>query len=348
MSDTVNILTLQGEEEIEAEAAAWLTAMGRETISESERGEFNRWLKQSDRHQVAFNELSALWEDMAVLQDLKDIAESVITIPEPSQTLWQGRWFMSIAASLFIGIAVAGLFYLQHLNGLSQQDVFVTVVGEQRTLRLSDGSTLQLNTDSRIEVDFSRTKRAIRLIHGEAHFDVAKNKQRPFFVYAGDGVVRAVGTVFVVRLRLNNEVEVTVQEGRVALASLKTSEVPGSKAENLELGQPVAELTAGQSVVFGERVGQIAQIPSHELNRKLAWRQGMLVYAGDPLQDVIADVSRYADINIEITGTSLHAMPIAGYFRVGEVEALFDSLELTFGLNVERISENHVRLSAAL
>ena len=345
MSDSEKIVPLPGEAEIEADAASWLTVMGREQVSEAEIAEFHRWMKQSDRHRAAFNELSDLWDDLAILQELDDIAESAIAISGSRRPRWPKRVLFSAAAAMLLVVFAASMMYLEYLDNLEQQGTFITAVGEQHTLTLSDGSTLQLNTDSHVEVDFSRKERVIQLLRGEAYFDVAKNRQRPFYVYVGDGVVRAVGTAFTVRLRSDDEVEVTVEEGRVALASF---EPPGSAEPSIKPArqQALAELTAGQSAVFGNQVEQIAQMQAPELNRKLAWRQGMLAYVDEPLLHVVNDVSRYTDITITISDPALRNRPIAGYFRVGEVDALFDSLELTFGLNVERVSDKHVRLSA--
>ena len=366
MNNPKNIHALQGSDAIEAQAATWLTVMGRENVSQTDLNELNQWLKQSDRHRAAFDRLSYLWEDLAILQELDDIAQSAIpeTEPQPRPRSWHSRPYMAIAASLLIGVMVASLFYLQHQQGLNQQGIYVTGIGQQRSLHLSDGTRLQLNTDSRVEIDYSPAQRNIRLIKGEAHFDVAKNHRRPFNVHAGDGIVQAVGTAFTVRLRLRNSVEVTVEEGRVALTATNLVDNPlagkhqsshSSKAPASNTDQPaqppvdrqaLAELTAGQSAIFSARVEQLAQMQTPELNRKLAWRQGMLAYANDTLLDVVNDISRYTDINIEIADPALRNIPIAGYFRVGEVEALFDSLEQTFGLHVERINSKQVRLTA--
>ena len=199
---------------------------------------------------------------------------------------------------------------------------------------------------------YSRTARIVRLTAGEAYFEVEKDARRPFLVHAADGVVEAVGTAFTVRLHGGDAVEVTVEEGRVAIASsLPSGKAPEGREDppSVPAGQfaPLAQLTAGQSAVFGERVEAIAHMDEPALKRKLSWRQGMLAYSGDPLASVVADISRYTDVVIEIDDPALGEKPVAGYFRAGEVEALLDSLELSFGLNVERVNDKLVRLSAA-
>jgi transmembrane sensor len=351
MSNIKNIVTLPSLETVEAEAASWLTVLGREKVSKADMSELKLWLGQSERHRNAFNELADLWDDLSVLKELDDIAESVNALPDQKFIFWQRRSFLAIAASIFICFIISGTLYWQHLTEFNQQSHFITTVGEQRTVILSDGSTVQINTNSQLDVDFSRDKRIIRLLKGEAYFTVAKNKRRPFYVYAGDGIVQAIGTAFNVRLKLLNEIEVTVEEGLVALAAIVKKEPVTSKkialipSSSPETEMFLAELSAGQSTTFSHTVEKIELIQTSALNRKLAWRQGVLAYSNDPLLKVINDISRYTNITIEIADPSLRTLPIAGYFRVGEVEALFDSLEITFGLDVKRINKNYVRLS---
>jgi len=348
MSSRKNIITLPNIENIEAEAASWITVLGREQVSETELSELKLWLSQSERHRSAFNELTDLWDDLDILKELDDIAESV---PKLEPVFWQRRSFLAIAASIFICFIVSGSLYWQHLTEFDQQTHFITAVGQQRSVVLSDGSTVKINTNSQVEVDFSRNKRIIRLLKGEAYFNVAKNKHRPFYVYAGDGLVQAIGTSFNVRLKLLDAIEVTVEEGVVALVALAKKEP--TTAQNLDVvssplpesKKVLAELVAGQSTTFGNTVEKIEQIQTQELNRKLAWRQGVLVYENVPLRKVIDDISRYTNVTIEIADPSLRTLPIAGHFRVGEIEALFESLEITFGLNIKKISKNYIRLS---
>ena len=122
------------------------------------------------------------------------------------------------AAALAI-VAVASILSLP--LGTS---IYTTGVGEQKTIQLADNSVVQLNTNSRLEVDYSSDLRRLSLTQGEAHFDVAHNPQRPFEVLAGQGLVRAIGTAFTVHIR-KIDVEVIVTEGTVELAPAPTPQV---------------------------------------------------------------------------------------------------------------------------
>lgn len=341
------LVHLPSAEEIEVVAASWVAVLGREDVSEKELKQFRSWLKQSQRHREAFEALSGLWDDLIILKELDDIGQAtndLITGPIP---VWRRRTVMAIAASLLTVLIGGGIIYKNYIYGLYQAEQFTTGVGEQRTVELSDGSTVQLNTDSALEVDYSPSTRIIRLARGEAHFDVASDKERPFSVFAAKSTVTAVGTAFTVRLRTDDVIEVMVEEGVVALAPAISSRSVNLPSENLLDHGPNVELSAGQSAIVDQEIDTISPMTQSELNRKLSWRSGLLAYSGEPLAEVVADISRYTNVHIDISDSSLRQLPINGYFRVGEVDGLLDSLELTFGLRVERVNERYVRLSAA-
>jgi transmembrane sensor len=345
MSDSEGkIVTLPNVQQIDAEAAAWLTVLGREHVTEEDRAELKRWLRQSERHRAAFEALGALWDDLEILKDLDDIGAAMSRVPEARVPFLRRRGFLATAACFAVAIVGASAFYVYGARSTVQTATFATGVGEQRTVELSDGSQLQLNTDTGIRVLYSRSERTVRLDRGEAHFDVAKSKRRPFRVSAGSSVVTAVGTAFTVRRRSDDFAEVTVEEGTVALTSAAGS---GTISDKTADPSPLARLTAGQSVVFDEHVETIRQLPEAEIRRKLAWRQGVLVFSGEPLVEVIAEISRYTDIKIEITDPAVRDKPVAGYFPVSKIDGLFQSLELNFGIHVERVDATHVRLSSS-
>lgn len=338
-----NIVPLPSLEAIEAEAAEWLTILGRDDIADEDLANFQKWRAASDRHRAVFEELSALWGDLEILKSLDEIAARE---PVRRQVNSGRRTMMAMAASVAAVVLAGGAFTAyQATAGLNQSGTYATAVGEQRTIELKDGSVIELNTNSRVDVAYTRGERNLRLVKGEAYFDVAKNPNRPFLVHAGDGVVRAVGTAFTVRLHEANDIEVTVEEGRVALASL-AAKTPGAEPRTRKPAtEPLAELDAGHRARFAQSVSEVAALPAPELQRKLAWRDGMLAYSGESLADVVADVSRYTDIDIEIADEGLAEQPVAGYFRVGHIEGLFESLELSFGIDVTRVDARHVRLT---
>ena len=348
MKSSDNIIPLPSAEKIKAEAASWLVVLDREELSAADLAAFNKWCAQSEQHRHAFTQMQTTWRDLAALEELKDIAQTPPAEAPMCRRGIQRRTVLGMAASI-AGLSLVGGMYLlnpQIGGGWHQQHMYSTAVGEQRLVKLSDGSRVQLNTNTAIEVSFAARNRSVRLVRGEAFFAVATDPRRPFLVHAAENLIRVVGTAFTVRLHTASDLEIVVEEGRVQLTALAAPQDFPALADLEKNQTPVAELTAGQNALVNKKVERIEQLPQADLRRKLSWRQGLLAYAGDPLHAVIEDVSRYTNMRIEVADSRLANMPVGGYFRVGEVEALFDSLELTFGLNVQRVGPQHVILSA--
>lgn len=341
------IVQLPDADDIRMEAASWITVLGRDEVSAEDTAKFKAWRAQSDRHRKAFDSLSALCADLPILKEIDDVAEATVMSLPPETRFLPRRTVFAMAASVAMVLVAGGAYQALQTRSLNQVAEFETEIGKQRTFELADGSTVQLNTASKVEVEYSRTGRTLRLTEGEAFFDVEKDPKRPFSVYAGDGVVTAIGTAFSVRVRDNTALEVTVEEGRVALAKQLTVSTPEASVAPAINSARTAQLSAGQTTVFDETVEEIKQMPAAELERKLAWRDGMLAYSGEPLSEVIADISRYTDLKIDVDDPALLERQVAGYFKAEEVDASISSLALSFGLQLERIGPKHVRLTEA-
>ena len=336
------VVALRSAEQIEDEAASWLMVLCREEPAREDVAAFQRWLSQNPRNKDTFKRLSAVWDDFGALTVLDDYAASVeAAVPQQGNGFGR-RTMLGMAASVALAVIGGGAVYVNWSSDKIQNEAFQTVIGEQKTIQLSDGSNVYLNTNTEMVVAYSRRQRNVRLLRGEAHFDVEKDQRRPFEVAAGMQRVTAVGTAFTVRLDDHTKVEVVVEEGRVALSSNAPSLEPRDGETSAIARQEIA--VGGRAVSDGYEA-TITQMTPAEVTRKLSWRQGVLAYAGEPLRDVVADISRYTDIAIEISDSDLAARPIGGYFRVGDVEEMFESLELNFGVTVERLDEKRVRLS---
>ena len=91
----------------------------------------------------------------------------------------------------------------------------------------------------------------------------------------------------------------------------------------------------------------IEQADPQEMARRLDWRSGFIVFNGDPLNEVVAEISRYTLMKIELTDPAMHNIKIGGQFRVGEMDAMLESLENNFGIRVKRVTYNYIQLSLA-
>src|SRR5467141_3333611 len=176
------IVKLRTRTDIDEEAAVWVWRMDSAAVAAADRQAFEAWLRQDPRHRRAAAALSAVWSTLDGLAEAKrdeKIATFTNTTKLPLLHHPQRGWFA--AAAVLAAVAV-GAVWLQQGGGESQT--------------LADGSTVTLNTNTILETDLRRRTREIYLRKGEAHFQVAHDRSRPFLVHAGDAVVRAVGTAF--------------------------------------------------------------------------------------------------------------------------------------------------------
>ncbi|VFR47532.1 Iron siderophore sensor protein [plant metagenome] len=232
-------------------------------------------------------------------------------------------------------LGVGTFAWLQRGN---EAQILATAVGQQHTAVLADGSVVQLNTNTILDTDFSRAQRVVRIRKGEASFQVAHDPQRPFQVQAGRIVVRAVGTQFNVRVRDTRDVEVIVTEGKVDVTSASAV----SRAAPATAGRPVlpaaaTRLQAGQRYEAARRAVPVTQtIAPAELTKALAWREGVVVFDGEPLVQAVAEINRYSDTRLVVADAGLDGLRVGGRFRAGDVEGFLGALTRTFPISVRR------------
>ena len=356
-ADTDKIVELPNRDHIEAEACAWIAQLdGDKTPSAEDLAALREWIGRSPVHQQELQRLAALWGDLNQLTDLAPALNSLES-QHPQQSLGSllkqrlkqlltPRKPMAPALGLLAMLSL-GLLLWNDYQIEPLQRLYTTEIGQQQRAQLPDGSVLHINTGSRVAVDFDRHKRTVQLLQGEAHFEVAHDKSRPFEVFAGAGMVRAVGTAFSVHL-LDQQVEVTVTEGRVELASQIPTQPQGNE-QTATSTQPLelTQLAAGQNTSFNHSVKPIKTLRHDQLARKLSWRDGMLVFSGESLESVIKEVSRYTTQTIVITDPAIRDVRIGGYFKAGETQAIMEVLALSFGIKVQHINKNLIHLSKA-
>lgn len=343
---------------IEEQAGAWIIKLDSETpLSSTQRQAFSEWMSRSPAHRDVIKELAQFWGKMNVLTDLA--IPTQLATHQPAGNSWlisfKAPWARAAYALTITVAIVLGLWTQFAEQNQLAEGLYATAVGQQKAITLADGSLVQLNTNSQIRVDFNRENRDIWLLQGEAHFDVAKNPKRPFRVAAGHGRVEAIGTAFGVYLNGNN-IDVTVTEGRVELQAIAPIYSDTSTTPMIEQ-KPLVQINAGQGVRLKNRLdnSSVAQASPadieatnpEEIAQRLNWRSGFIVFDGTPLNEVVAEVSRYTLIHIELTDPALHSLKIGGQFKVGEMGAMLESLENNFGIQVKRVAYNHIQLSLA-
>jgi transmembrane sensor len=319
-------MTANEDNKVWEEAELWFARRLDPSVREDTREAFERWYASDPRKVRAYKEAERLWDELASLQQMEEIRQSALTAAAPNRgwrraytnPLIRSPLFLGLAASLLIVVTLT-LIHLQHAPDI-QARMFATALGEQRTERLEDGTTLRLNTESIAEVRITHRDREVTLRRGEAVFDVAKDASRPFVVSAGDGRVTAVGTQFQVR-SIAGAVAVTLMTGRVQVARISHQEV-----EWLDPGQQASFSQNGTGIVT--RNVDVAALTS--------WMSGRLEFRGTPLEDVVAEANRYSARQIRIGDRSIGRLVVSGTFRTGDTDGIIAAFEAALPVRAER------------
>lgn len=384
----MNTTSQTSADRISEEASIWIARLNgydadEQAALEQDRIALKAWMAQSPAHAAELKAMASLWGELNVLTELAAVSpalqqswslargwQSLVggvtsSMGNTLNALFNGSGKVAFASVALLAVIAISVLQTGSFSGVAPQ-VYMTAVGEQREVVLDDGSILLVNTNSHVTVDYKKNGRYIYLSQGQVHFDVAHNPERPFKVYAGNGMVRAVGTAFTV-YRQEQGLEVTVTEGRVELNSL-TAAINLPNVTVVDDGEPVlssllseqdipavreilAVVKAGQNVQLNQvsqAIDSLASMSDDVLAEKIAWHTGMLRFSGEPLQQVIDEVGRYTPINIEITDPALSELRVGGFFKVGETDKMFEALSTHFGVHVEHINSTHVQLSLAI
>jgi transmembrane sensor len=358
------------------EASAWFVEFAAGQVDKAAREEFVRWLRTSPEHVRAYLHISAHWEDSRALDKfhrksvdelvriasqvsanvvrLESAAEGVVepagNVPRPRTR--QNVLTVALAAALATVIVAASTWYY------TQRNLYSTGVGELRSIRLADGSTVELNALSRVRVRMGDRQRDIELLAGQALFKVAKDEDRPFVVSSDSTRIRAVGTQFDV-YRKRAELIVTVLEGRVAVTAAER--IPDSGRDPVSGARESSEaLESGSRATRGLRASgsSTGSMPgpedSRSMNREVllisgeqlavtatgsekpsdadiaaitAWTQKQIVFKSTPLAEVAEEFNRYNRRRLVITDPAVATIRISGNF------ASTDPASLLRGLN---------------
>ncbi len=356
MDEKGKVLPLRPRESVDAEAAAWLARLDRGDLADSERLELSEWLAEDARHAAALKSSIAFWEDFDELA--RDIgAERRASATYGSRRARRAFGPLALAVSGVAAVVVAAFVLLPGMVGEPSLDPPVadfgltaeTGLGEHRTIVLPDASEASLNSDTLIDIEYTAGERRVRLLRGEARFEVAHDPDRPFAVLASGRVIEAVGTAFVVKIQ-GDETLVSVSEGQVRVAAahdvLPTGdpfEVVGTDGAGRRL------LHSGEELVFAaaELEVEVRQYDPVAFERRLAWTEGQMVFEGERMQDVIDEFARHSSIAIELSEPAVAEMEVTGHFILGDVDAFLEAIEISLGVRAERLADDRVLLAPA-
>lgn len=368
------------QDRIELEARHWAVYLHSGDTDPERLGQFEAWLEADPAHEAAFAVYQQLMTDLAMLPELSGIAprirprirpriqpENREGVPAedrpqdqsegPAQA-WTarpvtgrprkaGRAAGLVMAAGAMAAVMAGLFLVQPVATVpagpvpEEPGAYATRVAEIRDVILADGSRVTLGAASRIEPDFSDRMRVVTLLEGEAFFDVTPDPQRPFYVGAGDRLIRVVGTRFDVR-QGRETVRIAVVEGVVEL-------LKGDDPSKVETGRPGLArdvLRAGDEIVA--RIGSAeTTLGAIEPTEAAPWRRGWLSYENASLREIVADANRYSRRQIVLVDDSLGDLRMTAAFSAEKIDQFAMGLEVSYGLAVDYNSPDRIVLSRA-
>jgi transmembrane sensor len=355
-------------------AAAWHDRLHRENVSDETRKAFEGWLATSPRHRQLYESIDRAWSTLReAAEDPQILAlrhETALRLTRRnSRTLRPLRW-VAAAALLALGIGAASLALrspsdhsliarLIDTLPLRNADHFETATGERLAFTLQDGSQVTLDTQSELRVDFSLAERRVRLTHGQAFFEVAKDAKRPFVVEAHHRRLVAVGTAFDVRVD-GDQVKVTMVEGTVRVERREAAAPAASESAKYSAtgrspsGVTTPESSAAQSaevatITAGEQLVTDAQredrVRTTDPERDTSWRRGQVIFDNTRLADAIAEVNRYSEAKIELADPDLADLRLSGAFATGRPNVFVEAVTSYFPVQVTRSDEQGVVLS---
>jgi transmembrane sensor len=306
-------------EETRVEAATWIARLRDGRRGPEVEAQLREWLGESAEHQRAFRRMSQVWEQAANIRMRARTGDSATFRARSRFSPWAAA-----AAAALVLVVIVSLYW--------RDNAFTTAVGQQRVRILRDGTRVVLNTDTRIEVNYDEHFRRVRLIHGEARFDVSKRPTWPFLVSVGDQEIRALGTSFIVRHDNDQDLSVTLVDGRISVTPVAGTAQATPEAPQL--------LVPGQRLVISRHHAPAVDRP--ELRRVTAWERGRVEFDDTPLEDATAEMNRYTSTRVLVRDSEVAQLRVGGVFRAGDSGEFVQIVTAAFGLRAERSGDEIV------
>jgi transmembrane sensor len=319
-------------------AAAWFARLLSPDCSERDRENFEQWCAASDRHADAFAAVAQCHEDAGALRE-DELMRAAVRAARHATHDSDGRSAISrwarfaTAAVLLLAIAGGAFWFVRDTRVTSMR--YATLVGEQRSVDLADGTRVQLDTDTSFTARFGSKARELVLDRGRIQVDVAKDAERAFSVLSGRGLVRDIGTQFQVA-RYGEDVTVTLLAGVVSV------ELAGQAASRAS----ASVLSPGQQLHVGSQ-GELGPVTSVDLALVSGWTGGTLTFKDRELGDLLEEMNRYSPTKIRVADPALARIRVSGVFRAGDQSSLLQALQTGWSMRSTRVAPGEVVLSSA-
>jgi len=317
------------------QAISWFLHLQSDEATARDLQRHESWLREHPMHREEYEQVSAMWKDFDQLSpsvmekygvsSSRQSAQIRKSWAFPSLGMVYG-WRLPAAMTMVLAVFVLTVWWWPH--SFVSEESYRTAKGEQRTINLADGSTILMNTDSQLFVQLSDDERIVQLQQGEVLFTVAHDPQRPFTVYAGNGMIRDIGTQFLIRQSSTN-VNVAVLEGVVEVELKEGADVRSTQKPKI--------LRQGDQVLYQD-VKFLSSIQSFDRDIVLAWTEAQLYFDAKPLKEVIQEWSRYGTMEIQLQDSSLGRIPVSGKFRIDHIQSFFQALEETLPIRARQVT----------
>ena len=346
--------------DIEQRASEWMIRSEGGDFTEGQRADMERWL-ENPRHKITFLRIREAWRRASRMRSarpldgnvdpdlLKNADLSFRTGNDTNRSGWPFRIAAAAALTLIIYlVGLAGWITLQPPDWIR----YTTSIGGYENIALADGSGIQLNTDSEIRARLTAHVREIQLIRGEALFQVANDRQRPFTIKAANVAVHvtqvdATAAALVVRLRTPSTVDISVTRGSVLLE-------PEERLFDIAFRHsavPVSTIVEGDMAAIRPAGVHLSRVGLEELNRKLSWTAGLLSFQGETLSEVTDEFNRYNRKHLIVTDPAIANRRIGGAFQATDPDSFVSALRKGFGVRAQELRESSdegvIRLTSA-
>jgi transmembrane sensor len=336
-------------ESVDAAAAEWLVRHDR-GLTPRQQDEFLSWLAASAAHRASFQRHRQMWTEFNALarwrpEHSAEPNPDLLAFPRRRRLL---RW---IAPALLAAAAGLAMVFWRSPPVPPATETLVFEAANYRQEALPDQSTMDLNRGAHAVVQFSATERRVLLVQGEAQFNVARSA-RPFVVRAGGVDVRAIGTVFNVKLS-GPTVEVLVTQGVVQVVQEPAFRPAAAEAGSAVRAAPavLAEMSAGQRATIAVAAAvappQVIPASDQEIERLLEWKPRLLDFESTPLAEVVDTFNRRNGAQLVLADDALRELPIVASIRSDNVEGFVRLLEATMAVRAERRRNGEIVLRQA-
>jgi transmembrane sensor len=312
------------------QAALWLERLER-TIRGDEATSLREWLKAPLNREVIIDRCK-LWHGIEVLAILgtlipDDVASSRLP-PQSSRIGSALAWTLAICCVGFSTCVLLGgppwMAFKVDKKAIRLEEFYRTPRGGRLEVDLPDSARITLNTATTVFVNYGSVSRDAALVRGEAIFDVPRDASRPFHLSVGGRVIETEGARFNLRRLAAEKSEITVLEGAVTVLhpSVSARKTPAQLRDSLTYSYGEATLLAADGGVLAPEWQSVSRLTKSATQARLAWRQGLIIFADEPLQDALAEVARYADREFVFADPGVRNVRLNGEFRTGDLDSV--------------------------